>query len=177
MVLEDCYKRSKTDLGSSSKLASQLISPGGYLSTDPANSRFANWTKVIIMYCDGGQHQGHNNEPILYKDTKLYFRGSDNTRAHFRWLMQTYDIQGSERIVLTGASAGGIATITWSNYFRSLLQNPSSLYVVADSGIFSNSSFPYTNVHMMSVVGSNLFKVTNIDEKSPITPCNAKYPG
>lgn len=77
--------------------------------------------------------------------------------------MQSYDIQGAQRIVLTGASAGGIATIMWSNYFRSLLQNPSSLYVIADSGIFSNSTFPYTNIHMMTILGTNLFKVTNID--------------
>ena len=65
----------------------------------------------------------------------------------------------------------------WSNYFKSLLQNPSSLYVIADSGIFSNSTFPYTNVHMMSIVGTNLFKVSNMDEKTPLAGCNLKYPG
>lgn len=29
---------------------------------------------------------------------------------------------------------------------------------------------------MMSVLGSNYFKVTNADEKSPIEACNAKFP-
>lgn len=77
---------------------------------------------------------------------------------------------------MTGASAGGIATIMWSNYFKSLLNNPSSLSVIADSGVFANTTYPSTQVHMMSILGSNLFKVTNIDEKSPIEACNAKYP-
>ena len=129
------------------------------------------------MYCDGSQHQGHNKEPIAYKDTHLYFRGSDNTRSHFKWLMKTYDMQNAERIVLTGASAGGIATILWSNYFRNLLKDPSSLSVIVDSGVFANTTFPYTKVHMMTLLGSNLFKVSNIDEKSPIEACNPKFPG
>jgi len=73
-------------------LPPQIISPGGYLSTDPANSRFATWTKVIIMYCDGAQHQGHNDDPIAYKDALLYFRGADNTRSHLKWLQQKYQI-------------------------------------------------------------------------------------
>ena len=68
-VVEDCYQRSKTDLGSSKNYQSEIISPGGYLSTDPSISKFANWTKVVIMYCDGAQHQGHVNEPLSYKDT------------------------------------------------------------------------------------------------------------
>ena len=29
----------------------------------------------------------------------------------------------------------------------------------------------------MSIVGSNLFKVSNIDEKTPLEGCNAKFPG
>jgi O-palmitoleoyl-L-serine hydrolase len=91
------------------------------LSTDPQISRFANWTKVVIMYCDGAQHQGHVKDPVSFKDTKLYFRGSANTRSHFQWLLNTYKINTAEKVLLTGASAGGIATFTWSNYMRGLL--------------------------------------------------------
>lgn len=162
-VLEDCYKRSKTDLGTSTVLEKEIIGPGGYLSTDPAKSRFANWTKVVIMYCDGSQHQGHNNEPISYKDAQLYFRGSDNTKSHFKWLLNTYKINQAEKVVFTGASAGGIATFTWTNYFRKLMDNPDNLYTIADSAVFANVSLPHTIVHTIDILGFNLFKVTNID--------------
>ena len=68
-----------------------MKSRGGYLSTDPLISKFAKWTKIIILYCDGAMHQGLTKDPIKYKDIELYFRGSANTRSHFKWLLNTYN--------------------------------------------------------------------------------------
>ncbi len=107
----------------------------------------------------------------------LYFRGADNTRAHFKWFQIHYNLSDAERVLLTGASAGAIATIYWSNYMRSLLKNPEGLSVIADSGLFANASLPNTNTHRIDVTVGNLFKVSNIDEKSPIEACNHKYKG
>lgn len=68
-TLESCYKRSKGQFGSSTKWPDTYESiHGGILSADPQESAFANWTKVIIMYCDGAFHQGYNRGPIKYKD-------------------------------------------------------------------------------------------------------------
>lgn len=80
-------------------------------------------------------------------------------------------------MVFTGASAGGIATFTWTNYLRGLMNDPSHLYTIADSAIFANVTFPHTSLHLMDLLGSNLFKVTNVDEKFPIEACNRKFPG
>lgn len=46
-----------------------MINPAGMgiLTTDSAKSRFANWTKVVVGYCDGSLHQGHRKTPISYK--------------------------------------------------------------------------------------------------------------
>jgi hypothetical protein len=52
------------------------------LSTDPAINDMANWTKILLGYCDGGMHQGNRKTPISYKGSKLYFRGAVNTRSH-----------------------------------------------------------------------------------------------
>lgn len=176
-VLENCYKRSKTDLGSSKNYPSQLIGPGGYLSTDPSLSKFASWTKVVVRYCDGAQHQGNSKSPISYKDTKLYFRGAVNVRSHFQWLLDTYQINKAEKILFTGASAGGIATFTWSNYFRRLIDNPNNVYTVADAAIYANVTYPHTEIHAFDILGSNLYKVAYIDENYPMEACNGKYPG
>jgi hypothetical protein len=94
-VLEQCYRRSKGDNGSSKNLPDSLISPGGYLSTDVDQNRFATWTKIIIFYCDGAHHQGYNKEAISYKDTNLYFRGEANTKSHFKWISTQYDFAGA----------------------------------------------------------------------------------
>jgi len=53
---------------------------------------YYNWTKVFINYCDGALHQGDNESPIQYKDTKLYFRGSRIVRSHFKYLIDRYQM-------------------------------------------------------------------------------------
>lgn len=81
-TLESCYKRSRGKFGSSNPWASTYdAADGGILSPVLSDSSFANWTKIVIMYCDGSFHQGNNLNPITYKDTKLYFRGAVNTRS------------------------------------------------------------------------------------------------
>jgi O-palmitoleoyl-L-serine hydrolase len=176
-VLEECYKRSKGDSGSSKDLPDSFLSPGGYLSTDATESRFATWTKVVIFYCDGAHHQGYNKDAISYKDATLYFRGEANTKSHFKWISTQYDFAGAEKVLLTGASSGGIATFSYSNYVRSLLKNPEVLYTVADSGAFINASNVYTGVYDVSEQAKTLFQISNADAKSPIQICNDKYKG
>ena len=60
---------------------------------------------------------------------------------------------------------------------RSMLDEPSHLYTVADSSIFANVSYPGTEIYPFDILGSNLWRVSNIDEKHPIEGCNKKYPG
>jgi len=50
----------------------------------------ANWTKILLGYCDGGMHQGNRKIPISFKGSRLYFRGAVNTRSHFQWILQKY---------------------------------------------------------------------------------------
>ena len=127
-----------------------MKSRGGYLSTDPSISKFASWTKLIIYYCDGAMHQGFTIEPIKYKEKELYFRGSVNSRSHFKWLMNTYDFVNAEKVLLTGASAGGFGAFYWSNHVKSLLKNPKALYTVPDSAIFMNVTDPLTKTYKTS---------------------------
>ena len=42
----------------------------------------------------------------------------------------------ASKIMLTGGSAGGIASFVWSNYLQSIVIDPSVVYTVPDSGIF-----------------------------------------
>lgn len=78
LTLESCYQRSKTDLGSSDKYPATIDIGDGILSNDPANS-FKDFTKIFIKYCDGSGHQGTKSNPIQYKGSNLYFRGSNLT--------------------------------------------------------------------------------------------------
>lgn len=109
----------------------------GVLELNPDN-RFAEWTKIALLYCDGLTYQGYRKEPYDYKGNKLYFRGALNMRAHLKWINQEYSLQNSSKIVMMGASAGAIGVYTWIDYVRDMLDDPGKLYGVVDSGIFLN---------------------------------------
>lgn len=145
-TLESCYRRSKGEFGTSKVWPDTYDgTDGGLLAVDAAKSRFANWTKIVIMYCDGSFHQGNNKSPIQYKDSQLYFRGAVNTRSHIKWADNKYNLSQAERIIVSGSSAGGMATYLWVDYFRSLVPNPKVVFGVADSGIFYD---PLVNNHL-----------------------------
>ena len=108
----------------------------GLLSTrQEDNPAFYDWTKIFAIYCDGAEHQGHRENPIPYKDKQLYFRGGRNTKEQFWYLDKNYDFYNGDTIVITGVSAGGMATYQWSNF---LLDNTKKAKVLAvpDSGFF-----------------------------------------
>lgn len=169
-TLESCYQRSKTLLGSSKYWPDQFAGEG-YLSSDPSISKFANWTKFILGYCDGALHQGYAPTPIRYKDAELYFRGAAITRSHFDWINLRYGLKSASRVVLTGGSAGGIGVHLWNNYLRGYLNNPESLLAIDDSGVFMNAKTTLGDAKIEKMV-SNIYKVANVNEATPFTECN-----
>lgn len=114
---------------------------------------------MLFGYCDGSLHQGGNDSPIQYKDTKLYFRGGRIVRSHLTYLVKQYQLDKASKVMLTGGSAGGIAATAWGNYVQSIIKNPSSLYIIPDSGIFLNSTTYGTNVPLIQQQISTLMKL------------------
>lgn len=105
-------------MSGSSKYWFDVLRPQGIISTKPDVSRFANWTKFIFPYCDGALHQGNGDEPVKYRGIDLYFRGSRTVKAHLKWITSNYNLNASKKILFTGSSAGGVAALQWSNYFK-----------------------------------------------------------
>jgi len=162
-ALESCYKRSKTNLGTSKKWPESMnADTNGIVSTLPDHSKFANWTKIVFMYCDGSLHQGNNKSPVQYKDTSLYFRGSVNTRAHIKWADMKYNLSQAERIMVCGSSAGGMATYLWTDHVRGLVPNPNVVYGVADSSVYY-APFINSVQNLTLKKKANLLKILNED--------------
>ena len=89
------------------------------------------------MYCDGSLHQGNKVDPVTFKGKNLYFRGSKNTQEQFYYLDKKYDFYNKDTIVLTGLSAGGIATYYWVDYLQHRTKK-AKVYGISDSGVFLN---------------------------------------
>ena len=144
-TIESCYQRSRTFLGSS-KYWPQQNQFYGILSNDPSKNIFANWTKAVFVYCDGAFHQGNSNSSIKYKDAELFFRGSLITKANFKFLDNKYNFTQTKKMVLTGTSAGGIATFIWADYIKTILPDPNTqFYPLPESSIFLN---PNVEMHL-----------------------------
>jgi hypothetical protein len=88
----------------------------GILS-DVQPNYFANWTRIFFNYCDGAGHQGSTTAAISYKNSFLYFRGANITIERFDYLEKKYGLYSkTKEVVLSGASAGGLAVYFWGNY-------------------------------------------------------------
>jgi hypothetical protein len=141
-LLADCIERSKTSLGSSKTWDKEVAKGWAFLNGDQkVNANFYNWHRFDVPYCDGSGHQGHISNPISVDGHDLYFRGHKNTLAAFDFILSKIDIQNIENVVVTGCSAGGLATYSWSQYLSDFLTNLNpkiKLYALPDSGFFIN---------------------------------------
>ena len=162
-----------TDLGSSKNYPDVLDhTNSGILSNVQAvNPHFWNWTKANIMYCDGSVHHGSRLEPIVFRDALLYLRGMNNTMQHFKYLNDTYDLFKADKIVLTGESAGGVATFAYSNY---IYENSESknVYAIPDSGLFLNSYVdPKSGKQTLKDTSDPIYSLVYKETPVPVANC------
>lgn len=121
------------------------------------NPVFYDWTKIYVIYCDGSEYTGSRKDPISYKDKKLYFRGYNNVLEQFRYLDQTFDFYNGDSIVITGVSAGGMATYFYSNYLFDNTKK-AKVYAIPDSGLFLAEFYsPFAGFQPIKVTAENLF--------------------
>lgn len=141
--LADCYGRSLTDLGSSSKYPKTLDLGGGYFSTDPnQNPQMYNWNAVYMKYCDGGSFSGNNETVTNYNGHNLYFRGFRNLHAIFNDLYENRGLNKATDVVVSGCSAGGLATYLHVDWWRARLPHKAMVVGLPDSGFFLDYESP-----------------------------------
>ena len=136
---DDCYERSFTNLGSSTKWPLQLELEGFLSNDSDANPVFANYSVVFIPYCDGASFSGNKTDPITIKGRNLYFRGHGVLSAVIDALLDKEGLKEAEAVILTGCSAGGLATYLHLDYVRSRFPN-SDVHGIADAGYFIDAA-------------------------------------
>ena len=146
--IKDCYDRSKTVFGSTniwwprpfydlSPWGDSPGYPGGYFSEDPnINPLMWNWNKVFLIYCDGGSFSGNNLTKTIYNDTEIFFRGFLNLQSYHRDLTEKYNFLSATDVVISGASAGGLATFIHLDWWKSQTGINTKVIGLPDSGFF-----------------------------------------
>jgi len=123
----DCWGRSNGILGSSKDWPNQS-SLGGIMSDDcEVNPDFCNYNRAQLAYCDGNSFSGDRDEPIVVtgldgKPKPIYFRGKRIIDAVLGTLLKM-GLDKAEKVLLTGCSAGGLATYLHTDYVHNFLQS------------------------------------------------------
>ncbi|XP_025015428.1 pectin acetylesterase 5 isoform X2 [Ricinus communis] len=146
--IESCSLRKTTSLGSSKYMQSP-VPFAGILSKNPSqNPDFYNWNKVKIRYCDGASFAGHP-ENEFKNGSKLYFRGELIWEALMDQLLSA-GLSNAKQALLTGCSAGGLATLIHCDNFQERLPKDATVKCLADAGFFLDEKDVLGNYTMRS---------------------------
>ncbi|XP_062210093.1 pectin acetylesterase 5-like isoform X2 [Phragmites australis] len=132
-TIQSCSNRKMDALGSSNFM--KAMGFDGILSNDQLqNPDFYNWNRVYVRYCDGASFAGDSQ----YEDqngNKLFFRGLRIWEAVLDELMEK-GLADSKQALLTGCSAGGLATLLHCDGFRTRFPQEVSVKCLPDAGFF-----------------------------------------
>ncbi|CAN6467125.1 unnamed protein product [Victoria cruziana] len=107
----------------------------GILSNNPAeNPDFFNWNRVKIRYCDGASFSGEARDKV----SNLYFRGQRIWLAAIEELMLK-GMRYAKQALLSGCSAGGLASILHCDEFRELFPRSIRVKCLSDAGYFMDA--------------------------------------
>ncbi|GAA0139939.1 hypothetical protein LIER_01384 [Lithospermum erythrorhizon] len=135
-TVKSCSSRKRSPLGSSIHMEQQ-VQFFGILSNDPSqNPDFFSWTKVKIRYCDGASFSGHKGSEFK-NETKLFFRGQIIWDAIMDEL-SSLGLSRGKQALLTGCSAGALATLLHCDYFREIFPKDANVKCLSDGGLFLN---------------------------------------
>jgi dienelactone hydrolase len=102
------------------------------------NPAFCNWSVAYMYYCDGVSFSGDNEAPVEVPGAKvspIYFRGKRIMDANIASLIATKGLGDADAVVLSGHSAGGLATYLHADYVRKQLPPALPFYAaVPDAG-------------------------------------------
>ena len=118
---------------------------GGLMTNSSAtNALTHDWNKALLPYKDGGSFVGDSDAAVQTASGPLYFRGHRNLLAAVDYLVRREGMgaAGSE-VLLTGNSAGGLATLLHADELAALLPL-AAVTAAPDSGFFyaSDPGFP-----------------------------------
>ncbi|KAH1229474.1 Pectin acetylesterase 12 [Glycine soja] len=129
--VRSCVYRKKTRRGSSTFMEKQIPFTGILSNNVEDNPDFFNWNRVKIRYCDGASFAGDGED----KAAQLQFRGQRIWSAAIEDLMSK-GMRFARQALLSGCSAGGLATIIHCDEFRGFFPQTTKVKCLSDAGLF-----------------------------------------
>ncbi|KAL5580435.1 hypothetical protein UlMin_015203 [Ulmus minor] len=129
--IRNCVYRKTTRRGSSTYMEKQIPFTGILSAKAEENPDFYNWNRIKLRYCDGASFTGDSE----HKDAQLQFRGQKIWWAAMEDLMSK-GMRYAHQALLSGCSAGGLASILHCDEFRGLFPRTTRVKCLSDAGLF-----------------------------------------
>ncbi|XP_045796777.1 pectin acetylesterase 12-like isoform X2 [Trifolium pratense] len=130
-TIRSCVFRKTTRRGSSNHMEKQLPFTGLLSNKAEENPDFFNWNRIKVRYCDGASFSGDSQNEAA----KLQFRGQKIWLAAMEELLSK-GMKNANQALLSGCSAGGLASILHCDEFRTLLPKSTKVKCLSDAGFF-----------------------------------------
>lgn len=91
--------------------------------------------------------------------------------AQLASIEKLYKISRATDVVITGQSAGGLATYLWANYINDLAPKTAKVWAIPDSGIFLDSPNYNNKQPAYKDLLLSFMKIANEDTNPPNTDC------
>nr|DAD32911.1 TPA_asm: hypothetical protein HUJ06_011762 [Nelumbo nucifera] len=130
-TIRNCVYRKTTRRGSSTYMEKQIPFTGILSNKAEENPDFFNWNRVKVRYCDGASFSGDSQDEVA----KLYFQGQRIWLAAMEDLMSK-GMRYANQALLSGCSAGGLASILHCDEFRELFPRTTKVKCLSDAGLF-----------------------------------------
>lgn len=163
----DCLTRSRTSLGSSSTWEQTLSYEGIMSDSCFVNPDFCNYNRVAMKYCDGNSFS--SDRELVVNGTRLYMRGRRILDAVFRTLFKI-GLAAAKNVLLTGCSAGGLATYLHADYGVILLLL--SLYELLLFCVFFNIGKVFIIWNFIYLYFALMFNIYSWFSTAPGCKCN-----
>ncbi|KAL6560644.1 Pectin acetylesterase 10 [Orobanche gracilis] len=134
-TIKSCVYRKTTRRGSSLHFEKAIQFTGILSNKAEENPDFYNWNRVKIRYCDGASFSGDSED----KAHGLQFRGQRIWRAAIHDLVSK-GMCNADQTLLSGCSAGGLASILHCDEFRSLFPATTKVKCLSDAGLFLDAA-------------------------------------
>lgn len=130
--IETCRQRMTGPKGSSKHMLKRNFT--AILSNNKElNPNFYNWNRIFVRYCDGSSFTGDVED--VDPDFKIHFRGARIFDAIMEELL-TKGMKNASNALLSGCSAGGLASILHCDKFRDMLPMRTKVKCLSDAGYF-----------------------------------------
>ncbi|CAI5975884.1 unnamed protein product [Closterium sp. NIES-64] len=100
------------------------------------NPRFFNWHVVLIAYCDGAAFSGTRGRFNATRSSSLVAGGRSILKSVIRHMRVARGMQGAQRVVVAGCSAGAQAVAMQCDALARLLPTAAAKRCIMDGGFF-----------------------------------------